>query len=321
MRRTLTAVASGALLALGLSAPTPAQAASCPISVAQYGYDVNAAKQALAAVTSTCRTIVFPAGTYSFQGRFIIDRPSVRVLGRSGAVIQPKAGAGWSGGGMVHVTANGVTVSGLTLSHSLDKGIEVYDATGFTVSGNTVHHSTSTGIHVLRSSGTVSGNRVYRSRSNGVDLHGALDTVVEGNRVYLNGAPRLPGGLPGGNEGNGILVYASQRVRVLSNTVWNNSQGQPGSRDGIRLADNGAVDGELPTRYVTVSGNTIYDNQASGTQNYAIRIGTPYADRSTINYITVKNNTGWGNLRAGVFVSRMVPGATYVSSGNSLKGR
>jgi parallel beta-helix repeat protein len=218
---------------------------------------------------------------------------------------------------MVHVTANSVTVSGLTLSHSLDKGIEVYEASGFTVSGNTVHHSTSTGIHVLRSSGTVSGNRVYRSRSNGVDLHGALDTVVEGNRVYLNGAPRFPGG----NEGNGILVYASQRVRVLSNTVWNNSQGQPGSRDGIRLADNGAVDGEVPTRYVTVSGNTIYDNQASGTQNYGIRIGTPYADRSTINHITVKNNTGWGNLRAGVLVSRMVPGATYVSSGNSLKGR
>lgn len=304
--------------AAGLSAST-ASATSCPINVASFGQSLSAAQRALHLVSSTCRTIVFPAGTYYFNGQMRIGVGSVKVTGQPGAVVKPAVGSSWRGG-MIQIAASNVTVSGLTLVSSRDKGIEANGANNFTISGNLVSGSHTMGIHILRSSsGTISGNRIFQNRSNGVDLHGATNVAITNNQSYLNGAQRFPEG----NEGNGILVYCSQWVQVLNNTVWNNSQAQPGSRDGIRVSDNNAQSGEMPTRHIVVDGNSIYDNQSSATQNYAIRIGGPDAGSrgGDLNYITVRNNTGYGNLNGGVFSDGLARGATYTITNNQLTGR
>lgn len=315
----IAAALAAAVLSIGsaVGSAAPAAAASCPINVASYGHNLAAAQSALRAVTSSCRTIVFPAGTYSFSDQFRIGVGSVTVLGQPGAVIQPAAGASFRGG-LVQVHATGVTVSGLTISGSRDKGIEVSGSTNFTISKNVIHDSFTLGIHVLRSSsGTVSENTLYRNRSNGMDLHGAKYVTVERNKSYLNGWTRFPDL----NEGQGILVYCSQNIKVLSNTVWNNSQRQPGSRNGISISDNNQQNGEMPTRYITVDGNRAYDDQSSATQAYAIRIGNYSSRTGDINYVTITNNTGYGNLKPGIYTKGLAPGATVKISNNSLTSR
>jgi parallel beta-helix repeat protein len=321
-RKPATVLALLVVLPLGAAVGLPggtASASSCPINVANFGHSLSAAQRALHSVTSSCRTLVFPAGTYSFKDQFRIGSGSVKVTGRPGAVIKPAAGSSWRGG-MIQIAASHVTVSGLTLVSSRDKGIEANRANNFTISGNSVSASHTMGIHILRSSGgTISGNRIFKNRSNGVDLHGATNVAITNNKSYLNGAQRFPER----NEGNGILVYCSQWVQVLNNTVWDNSQTQPGSRDGIRLSDNNTQSGEMPTRHIVVDGNLIYDNQSRGTQNYAIRIGAPDASSrgGDLNYITVRNNTGYGNLNGGTFTAGLARGATYTIANNKLTAR
>jgi parallel beta-helix repeat protein len=315
--------AAALLISLGSAtvvANLPASAADCPINVASYGHTLGAAQKALKQVSGTCRTIEFPAGTYVFADQFRITVDSVTVTGKPGAVIRAASGASFRGGLLqLGSGASGITVRGLTIVNSPDKGLELWKARNFTVSGNIIYGSRKMGIHVLRStSGTLSNNTVYRNRSNGIDLHGSTGITIRNNKVYLNGGPRWPDR----NEGDGILIYCSQHVNVLSNTTWNNGQSQPGSRDGIRLSDNRQQDGEMPTRYVTIDGNASYDTQSEGTQGWAIRIGHPASGRlgGDINYVKVTNNTGYGNLNAGIYTKGLAPGATYVYSNNKLTG-
>lgn len=292
----------------------PASAVTCPINVASYGHTLAAAQSALRAVSGSCHTIVFPAGTYTFSGQFRIGVGSVTVTGQPGALIQPAPGASFHGG-LVQVHAAGVTVTGLTVAGSPDKGIEVSGSTNFTISSNVVHDSHSLGVHVLRSTtGTLSSNTIYRNRSNGMDIHGSKYITIQKNRSYLNGGPRFPDR----NEGNGIIVYCSQDVKVLYNTVWDNAQSQPGGRDGIRISDNNQANGEMPTRYIIVDGNLAYDNQSRATQAWAIRIGGPSGKGGDLNYITVTNNTGYGNTEFGLYTKGLAPGAKANIANNKL---
>ncbi len=190
--------------------------------------------------------------------------------------------------------------------------MEFNDTSNFTASGNTIHDNASLGLHVYKSAtGTISNNIIYHNQHNGIDLHGDTYVTIQGNQSYLNGGPRTTGA-----EGQGILVYSSQHVDVLSNTVWNNSQYQPGKRNGIGVSDNGGAGGEMPTKHVTVDGNTSYDNQATATQGYAVMLGGP----GDLNYITVTNNHGWGNVHAGLGTKGLAPGATVTISNNTLTG-
>jgi len=297
----------------------PASAASgCPISVASFGHDLAAAQKALKSVTSTCRTIVFTAGTYTFNDQFLIGTDGVSVTGQPGAVIQAAPGAKFNGGFIQIRRSSGVTVSGLTISGSPGKGLEASNATNFTISNNVIRNSWILGMHLLRSSqGKVTNNTLYSNRSNGIDMHGSTYVVIQSNKLYLNGGPRFPDL----NEGNGIIAYCSQHIDILSNTVYNNAQTQPGKRDGIRVSDNHQENGEMPTRYVKVDGNLSYDNQAKATQDWAIRIGGPAGVVGDLDYITVTNNTGYGNLNAGLYTKGLAPGAKFIESNNDLRGR
>lgn len=229
-----------------------------------------------------------------------------------------------TGGGGISISsfsgADGTSVTNNTVSGAGDKGIEMSTSTNFTVSDNTVHDSHMIGIHLLRSNyGTVSNNTSYRNRNNGIDSHGSTFLIIEGNRSYLNGGPRLPDTL----EGQGIIIYCSQNIKVLSNTVWNNAQGQPGKRDGIHLSDTRGQGGEMVTRYITVDGNLSYDDQLVPTQGWAIHIGGPATGRTggDLDFITVTNNTGYGNVNGGLFTKGLAPGATTTIFNNALTGR
>lgn len=216
--------------------------------------------------------------------------------------------------------ADGTAVINNTVDGAGDKGIEMSSSTHFTVSGNIVHDSHTIGIHLLRSNtGTVSNNTVYHNRNNGIDAHGDTFLTISGNRSYLNGGPRLPETL----EGQGIIVYCSQNIKVLSNTVWNNAQGQPGKRDGIHLSDTQGRGGEMVTRYIMVDGNVSYDDQPVPTQGWAIHIGGSGAGRvgGDLDFITVTNNTGYGNVNAGLFTKGLAPGATTTIFNNTLTAR
>ncbi|MGI8681256.1 MAG: fibronectin type III domain-containing protein [Mycobacteriales bacterium] len=178
-------------------------------------------------------------------------------------------------------------------------GIEFYHASNFITTGNTVHDNHLMGIHMLRSNGgVVENNTVYNNENNGIDAHGSTNVTIVGNSSSFNGGPRLPETL----EGQGIIVYCSQYIDVLNNTVWDNAQEQPGKRSGITVSDNFGANGELLTNHVKVDGNTAYDDQPSATQEYAIRIGGPSGKKvGDLDYITVTNNRGWGNIKAGLF--------------------
>jgi parallel beta-helix repeat protein len=392
-----------------LAMGTQAAAATCPIDVASNGYTLAAAQKALAAVTSSCRTIVFTPGTYQFNATFKITASSVTVTAEPGAVIKPAAGGKFSEG-LVKVNASGVTLADLTLdgsgaatdgirtgasstvitrtsvknvgqrgiyilgsasdatvsgctvngfgdrgiltsagrttvdsctvsggqghgmwafsgadrtsftnnnvSGNANMGMEFSKATNFTASGNVIHDNHTLGIHMLRSkTGTVSGNTVYQNKSNGIDSHGSTYITIENNKSYLNGGPRLPDTV----EGQGIEVYCSQNIKVLSNTVWNNSQDQSGNRNGIQVADNNGQNGELLTRDIIVDRNLAYDDQASPTQAWAIRLGGNVASvKPDLNFITVTNNTGYGNINPGLYTGGLAPNATVTITNNHL---
>lgn len=315
-------------VAVGLMIPTAptiqadalTRLSGCSINVAHYGHTLTAAEAALSHVTRTCRTLVFPAGTYTFRAKFKVDLDSITLSGQPGAVIQPTPGAAFEGA-IVEMTSTGDTVSGLTVVNAPDKGIEMVNADDFTVSNNVVHGSGTLGIQILRStSGTVSGNTIYQNQSNGIDLHGATYVTVENNEAYLDGSPY---NTTTHHEGEGIEIYCSQHLDILSNTIYDNSQGQPGMRDGIRAADTDQP-GETPTRYVTISKNTIYDNQKQPTQGYAINLGGVSAVNNgggDLTDITVTYNTGHGNIHPGIFTEGLAPDATYHAYGNKLTGR
>ena len=402
----LLVVASGAV-----ETNIPAAADACPIDVGRsYGYTLQAAQTALAAVTDTCRTLMFTAGTYQFNGTFPITASSVTVTGEPGAVITATAsvslidglikvsgsgvslkdlaldGSGASTDGIfssgpsttitgttvtnvtrraisilstaVDATISGCTVNGFgdrgvltqaartsvdgctvtggngigiwaygkadhasftnnTVSNSASMGIEFATATNFTASGNVLHDNHKLGIHMLRSNaGTVSNNISHHNGSNGIDAHGSTFVTISGNKSYFNGGPRT---LDNPVEGQGILVYCSQNIKVLSNTVWNNAQSQPGDRNGIQVSDNGGQNGELPTRDITVDRNLSYDDQAPPTQGWAIRLGGNVTSVTPdLDYITVTNNRGYGNINAGLYTGGLAPNAHVTIANNSL---
>lgn len=396
-----------------LAGSSSAATAECPIDVGKtYGYTLAAAQSALAAVSTSCRTVVFSAGTYLFNGQLRIKASGVTVTGADGAVIKPSPGV-WIDDGLINVRAASVTLSGLTLEvsggsrHGISSsasntvisdtsvtgvkgrgiymltgaadaritsctvtdsgaegiatqahrttvdgctvsgsrshgmwafsgadgtafinntvmngnrvGIEFIGATNFTAAGNFVHDNHLMGIHLLRSDGgLLDGNTVYLNTHNGIDSHGSTQLTIQNNTVHDNGGIRFPETL----EGQGIIAFCSQYIDILSNTVYNNSQNQAGKRDGIHVSDSQGRDGSMRTAHIKIDGNTVYDEQATGTQTYAIHIGGPSNKViGDITDVTVTHNRGWGNLKPGIRTNGLAPDAIYFEDDNILTAR
>jgi nitrous oxidase accessory protein len=179
-------------LLIGLCLVLAAPAGAARIDVAP-GDDLQAKLAAAAAGD----TLVLAPGSH--DGPVRIDRPSLILQGAPGAIVD-----GHGRGRTIEVTAPGVKVAGLIIRNSghsleqMDAGIFLeQSATGAVVADNTLE-----------------GNLV------GIYVHGAADTLVQGNRIHGWNAPNL------NDSGNGVYIWNAPGARVIGNSIT-------GGRDGI----------------------------------------------------------------------------------------
>lgn len=225
-------LAAPATTASGSTSAAQGPAASPACSVPVRGATGAAIRDAISKTTPTCPGVELSAVHYRLSGTLYITKPDVVLFGVPGTFLDET-------NAMAHitlaVTAPGVEVRGVTIPNSPGIAIEVgAGATAVTIADNTLYGSGLLGVHVLGTRYvTVMDNLIHHNGNNGIDVHNSFYVTVTGNRTYHNGGPRSPRLL----EGNGILVFCDQHVTVSRNLVYDNSQYQPGKRDGIRISD------------------------------------------------------------------------------------
>lgn len=277
-----------------------------------HGTDLRALNAAIAATTPACPAVQLAPVSYTLSGTLHLTKPGLVLRGVPGSVITVSDRTAHVA---VGVSAPNVTVTGVTVDRSPGIGIQVWgNATNIMLSHVTVSNSVLLGFHILRASHvTVSDVLSTHNGSNGIDMHGSTYVTVTGSTFSYNGSPRQPPG----TEGNGILAFCAQYITITGNTVLNNSQGQPGSRDGIRVSDRGSSSQrgsiDFPTAYVTVTDNLV--NDTAHLQNYAIRIGYGRGP-GDLDHIIVTGNHGAGSMHPGVYTGGLRPGATATITGN-----
>jgi hypothetical protein len=137
-------------------------------------------------------------------------------------------------------------------------------------------------------------------------LLGGSDVSITNN--YVVGA---------GTAGIGYTVSnaAPERgVRIIGNTVKNNSQEVPGAHGGIELfLDPGGV---AAMSDVIVRGNHSYDDQASKTQAWGITIAA-YGQKTGFSNVLIEGNNVTGNKVAGILNSASAPFSGFVIRNNA----
>lgn len=299
----------------GGTPPNPSPSPSPPVpvcAVSVHGTDLGALRAAIAATTPACPGVQLAPVSYALAGTLYLTKPGVVLRGVPGSVITVTERRAHIA---VLISAPNVTVTGVTVDRSPGIGIQVSgDSTNIVLSHVTVSNSVLLGFHILRANHvTVSDVFSTHNGSNGIDMHGSRYVTVSGSTFSYNGSPRQPLG----TEGNGILAFCAQYITITGNTVLNNSQGQRGGRDGIRISDrasasqNGSID--FPTAHVTVTDNFI--NDSAHLQGYAIRVGHAPGD---LDDITVTGNHGAGSMNPDVYTGGLRPGARATITENLL---
>ena len=150
------------------------------------------------------------------------------------------------------------------------------------------------------------------------DFPPAYHGVIDGNVCHATGTPsvNIAGISVGGDDvvisnnfvdgasGTGITYVIGaaspiRGVRIIGNTVKNNSQRVPGAAAGIELYLASNPPDLAGLSDVVISGNHSYDDQPNKTQGYGI--GVTLFDKTTNIYnIVIENNDVAGNLNAGI---------------------
>jgi len=154
-----------------------------------------------------------------------------------------------SGSSSRNVIANNEFVSstacGILISPS---GSDISE--GNIITGNSILNMTSYGIFLQNScpSSIVSNNHVAFGGSNGISVSPtSVGSTISNNIVHDN---------------NGTGISVDSNCVVSGNTVYNNDVDDDNNADGIRVAG----------KNVTVTGNIVFDNQATPTQDHCIRL-------------------------------------------------
>ena len=188
--------------------------------------------------------------------------------------------------------------NGLTISNINDEGFAFYGGVfNCSITNSTITGSAAAGISVLNDAGQsaashdlkITNNIVYGNSLGGVDIAtGAGATApnyniaVTANRIYSNGQANLggEGGVHVGNahdiqisvnqisrDGNGtggangvLLDSTVSNAQIVGNTIWDEGQG---STLGVGINLNGNTN-------VTVSANTIFDDQGTKTMAFTL---------------------------------------------------
>ncbi|MCK4717851.1 MAG: right-handed parallel beta-helix repeat-containing protein, partial [Thermoplasmata archaeon] len=231
-------------------------------------------------------TITVAAGTYYESVK--VDK-TLSIVGEGIEITTIDAGGAAAVGDVIHVTANWVNITGLTVtgSGSLygDAGIELYNVQNCRIDNNTANNNYWCGIYLKSSNNnTITNNTVNSNRLYGIYLKSSNNNTITNNTANTSHI--------------GIWLHISNNNSVANNTANNNDHGiYLYSSSNNTITNNN----EAGSNYVTIYGiilkfssnNTITNNIANN--NYYCGI---YLVDSTGNTIT--NNTANTNSYDGI---------------------
>lgn len=138
------------------------------------------------------------------------------------------------------------------------------------------------GINIATSFGSqVVGNHLYNCTQDQIRLRNANGTVVSLNHLE-------------DGERHGIAASAALKNSVISgNVVKRNSASSAGTFAGINIDSDTA---SLPSEYNVITGNLCYDDDATPTQGYGIKLASFSGSQTNNNRIA--DNVLWGNTTA-----------------------
>jgi uncharacterized protein YbjQ (UPF0145 family) len=165
-----------------------------------------------------------------------------------------------------------------------------YSGSGHTVVGNQIADCANGGILPTTGSSlwTITGNTI-------VDCSdaGAVDrTILDGIRLVGTDHMTVTGNTISGNDGCGIRVFNGCNHIVISGNICRNN-GQSGSGHGVEISNTGTV-----CSHVAVTGNHLYDDQGSPTQEYGLSIENGTTDVVHSGNLYSGNATGDVNISA-----------------------
>ncbi len=284
------------------------------------GTDGKAIADAVRKATSADPVVQLESREYVMSAHLALSKPGVMLLGapNGGTVLRAAPGSTkdsvqWG----LLVNAPGVVIHDLAYLDAPHLGCQLGDkADGTLIDSVRIDGSGRLGFHVLRAHNTVLAHcHSTNNGSNGIDMHGADGCVVKDSVFSYNGSPRSADHLV---EGCGILVFCGKNVDIVRNTVVNNSRGQLGKRDGIRLSDRASADQigneDFPTSDVRVIDNVIVDTDHN--TGYGIAVG--FGKTTDLDRIVVTGNRGAGAIKPGVFTGGLKKGATATIENNAL---
>jgi nitrous oxidase accessory protein len=202
------------------------------------------------------------------QGPIVVDR-GVSILGDAGAVLQ-----GPGEGSVITVLAPGVRIEGLEIRGS---GTEVPE-----MDSGILVRRTATGTEIVA-------NRLVGNLF-GVYLHGAADSLVQGNAIVGRDDLRLS------EKGDGVAIWNAPEAAVVGNEI-------SGVRDGIfvktskrnRFEDNRFTDLRFGIHYMYTLDSRIAGNRSIGNHvGYALM----YSDR-----LAIENNLSEGDRDHGLMLN------------------
>lgn len=90
-------------------------------------------------------------------------------------------------GDVIRIDANSVVISGFTIQHGVDYGLELYDCSDVTITGNIICDNNGGGIQIYYASKTtVSGNIFEDNYYDGIEVRLSSRTTVIGNTIKGN---------------------------------------------------------------------------------------------------------------------------------------
>jgi len=261
--RSGTAVVVLALLSAG------AAGAQATITVSPHG-PVRTLRAAVAAASPHWRIVVKP-GVYR-EPTIIVDKP-LEIIGDGWPVLD-----GASARQIMTVTADSVTIRGLHFEHVGTSFTEDWAAVRF----QTVHGC------------TIEGNR-FDDAFFGIYLAKVNDCTIRGNVLRSGRAREM-------NSGNGIHLWASNRITIANNRI-------SGHRDGIyfEFVHNSVISGNVSERNLRYGLHFMYSDDCRYLNNTFRRNGSGVAVMFT-NRVEMTGNRfeeNWGGAAYGLLLKEI----------------
>lgn len=225
-------------------------------------------------------TLRLSPGTY--QEQLVLDQP-VTIDGLGQAILD-----GQGTGSVIIVTGPGVTVRGLTV-----------------IGSGSDHEGIDSGIKLTKTAqAPLIENNVLLGNLYGIDIHGAKDSIVRGNRIEGRQDRRM------NDRGNGVYVWNAPGAVVENNDIRY-------GRDGIfvnsskknTFTGNLFRDLRFAVHYMYADHSVVSDNVSIGNDlGYAVMFST---------HVTVANNVSVGDREHGVMLNYA---NKSVITGNVVKG-